>query len=109
MQFGYYGIININKEDITQRNMKICILLQKQALCPQQPSTLMEAHTSALSQGYHVTLSPTGPCQAWHLVVLFWKLMEPLGREAFLAEVSQGDRALKLYNQEVFPVLFLPA
>jgi hypothetical protein len=25
--------------------MKICTLLHKQALCPQQPSTIMEAHT----------------------------------------------------------------
>jgi hypothetical protein len=39
MQCDYYGhliIINIQREDIPQRNVKICTLLYKQALCPWQ-------------------------------------------------------------------------
>lgn len=40
---------------------------------PEQPSTLVEAHMEALSQGqdpcHQVTLSPPGQHQGWHLEV----------------------------------------
>ena len=31
----YHGVININREDIPQRNVKICTLFNKQTLHPQ--------------------------------------------------------------------------
>ena len=41
----YLGVIIHSRESITQRkNMEICKLLYKRALCPQQPSTLVEVH-----------------------------------------------------------------
>jgi hypothetical protein len=53
---NYHGVHNINKESIPQRrNMKICILLYRQAPCPQQLSGLMGAHTLlALLQAWEV-------------------------------------------------------
>ena len=49
----YHGVININQEGILwRRNIKICTLLYKQTICPQQQSTLGKAHTLlALFQG----------------------------------------------------------
>lgn len=41
----YYGVINLDREDFPwRRNMKICTLLYKQTLCPQELSLLVEAH-----------------------------------------------------------------
>jgi hypothetical protein len=41
----YHGAINVNREAIPQRrNVKICTLLYKQVLHPQQPSTPVEAN-----------------------------------------------------------------
>ena len=43
---NYHGVINLVREDINQRrNMKMCTLLYKQALHPQQPPTLVQAHS----------------------------------------------------------------
>jgi hypothetical protein len=49
----HHGVINIDKENMPQRrNVKICTLLYNHAFHPQQPLTLMEAHTMlALFQG----------------------------------------------------------
>ena len=42
---NYHGVINFNKESAPQRrNMKICTLLYKQALHPQQLSAQLGAH-----------------------------------------------------------------
>jgi hypothetical protein len=62
MLSGYHGVINVNREDIPWRNVKICTSLHKEALYPQQPVTLVESHMWALSQGQnHVTLFQPGP------------------------------------------------
>ena len=49
--FSSHGVINVYKEDIPQRNVKICPLLYKQALHPQQPLTLWRLTLEPCSRG----------------------------------------------------------
>lgn len=72
----YYGVINVGREDIPQRrNVTLIYIYLKQALCPQQPSTLLKAHTCWLCSRNrnHATLFLPWPsrtqqvCQSWDL------------------------------------------
>jgi hypothetical protein len=59
----YHGVININREDIPQRNVKIHTLLHKKALCPWQLLMLVKACVCwpCPRGGNPVLLSPPRP------------------------------------------------
>jgi hypothetical protein len=69
----YLGVVNINREDIPQRNVKIGTLLYTQALCPQQPLPLMEADALPVGPvpGAEAMSNPPPPrpCQTWHATI----------------------------------------
>lgn len=68
-----HAVINCGREDIPQRrSMKIHTLLYKQTLFPQQPSTLMEAHTLmtvSFGKGYKQRQNLKNPSQLIFLLL----------------------------------------
>ena len=86
---NYHGVINLGREDIPRRrNMKICTLLYKQALQPQQPLTLMETHLLlALFQGQEPChpLPCAWPCRIQQFYVLLYHINSQFNTNYFLA------------------------